>query len=335
MTGFDVVYSKSGLHLPQLGLWLDAQRRQSGTERVFVSHAHSDHIGRHSEVILTPATAALMQARLGGKRCFHSLAFDRPTRFDGPEQPFEITLLPAGHIFGSAMAWVEAGGQSLLYTGDFKLRPSFSAETCTPRPADVLIMETTFGRPEYLMPPTEQVGADIVKFCLDSIRQGAVPILRAYALGKSQELIHWASQTGRPVCVHSSIHELALIYAQHGHLFPPYKILSDLLPTECVIICPPQVQRIPGLTSTTPVRTAVVTGWAINPSCRYQFKCDAAFPLSDHADFNDLIALVDKVKPRKVYTVHGFASPFAQYLRRQGVDAYALSEPDQLELNLV
>jgi Predicted exonuclease of the beta-lactamase fold involved in RNA processing len=31
-------------------------------------------------------------------------------------------LLPAGHIFGSAQCLVFAGEQTLLYTGDFKLR---------------------------------------------------------------------------------------------------------------------------------------------------------------------------------------------------------------------
>ena len=37
-------------------------------------------------------------------------------------------LLPAGHIFGSAQCLVFAGEQTLLYTGDFKLRPGRSAE---------------------------------------------------------------------------------------------------------------------------------------------------------------------------------------------------------------
>ena len=58
-------FERGAIHLPQLGLWLDAHEPQEGPERVFVSHAHSDHTGLHREVILSAATARLMEARLG------------------------------------------------------------------------------------------------------------------------------------------------------------------------------------------------------------------------------------------------------------------------------
>ena len=45
---------------------------------------------------------------------------------------------------------------SPLYTGDFKLRPACSAEPCA-TPRDTLIMETTFGWPHYVFPPTAEV----------------------------------------------------------------------------------------------------------------------------------------------------------------------------------
>jgi Cft2 family RNA processing exonuclease len=56
--------------------------------------------------------------------------------------------------------------------------------------------------------------------------------------------------------------------------------------------------------------------------------------LSDHADFPDLMRFVEAVKPERVYTLHGFAAEFARHLRRRGVQAYALSQNDQLELSL-
>jgi len=95
----------------------------------------------------------------------HVLPFGERRRFEGGPIPFQIPLLPAGHIFGSAMALIEAEGHSLLYTGDFKLRRGLSAEPCTPRPADLLIMETTHGRPEYQFPPTADVLRGVVRFC--------------------------------------------------------------------------------------------------------------------------------------------------------------------------
>jgi DNA ligase 1 len=79
-------------------------------------------------------------------------------------------------------------------------------------------------------------------------------------------------------------------------------------------------------------RVAVLTGWAVDPGCRFRYRADAAFPLSDHADFPDLVELVKRVAPRRVFTLHGFAADFAAHLRTLGFDARALSEDEQLEL---
>jgi Cft2 family RNA processing exonuclease len=81
-----------------------------------------------------------------------------------------------------------------------------------------------------------------------------------------------------------------------------------------------------------PCRTAIVSGWALDPSARFRYGADASFCLSDHADYQDLLAYVAQVQPECVYTVHGYATEFAAELRRLGYRAHALDEPDQLEL---
>ena len=82
------------------------------------------------------------------------------------------------------------------------------------------------------------------------------------------------------------------------------------------------------------VRTAVVTGWAVDSGTIYRSRCDAAFPLSDHADFNDLLRFVELVQPKRVLTLHGYAREFAQTLRARGLDALALGHGNQLEFSL-
>jgi Cft2 family RNA processing exonuclease len=72
----------------------------------------------------------------------------------------------------------------------------------------------------------------------------------------------------------------------------------------------------------------------MDSGCRFRSGTDAAFALSDHADFPGLIEMVRRVNPKKVFTLHGFAAPFARELREMGFDAHALSEPDQLDLAL-
>ena len=78
----------------------------------------------------------------------------------------------------------------------------------------------------------------------------------------------------------------------------------------------------------------MITGWALDPGAIHRYRCDAAFPLSDHADFNDLLRFVELVQPRLVYTVHGFAREFATTLRARGVEAWALGAANQLEFPL-
>jgi Cft2 family RNA processing exonuclease len=98
-----------------------------------------------------------------------------------------VTLLAAGHILGSAQIFAEGEAGSLLYTGDFKLRPGLSAEETQWRHADTLIMETTFGLPQYVMPPTAEVFAAMIAFCRETLEDGAVPVRLGYSLGKAQE----------------------------------------------------------------------------------------------------------------------------------------------------
>ena len=113
-----------GLKITSIDLAVDFRRRQP---RGFISHAHTDHMGRHELAYCTPATSALYQHRYGM----------RPTR----PMPFgealswgnlTLTTHPAGHVFGSAMLAIRGAGGTILYTGDFKLRPSATAEAAAP-----------------------------------------------------------------------------------------------------------------------------------------------------------------------------------------------------------
>jgi hypothetical protein len=124
------------------------------------------------------------------------------------------------------------------------------------------------------------------------------------------------------------------VYRQTGMKFPVYREFDPREANGHIVICPP-VHHGAGLLRHLPARrTAVITGWALDAGAIYRHRCDAAFPLSDHADFPDLLKLVALVQPKKVYTVHGFAREFAAELRARGVEAWALGSANQLELSL-
>jgi Cft2 family RNA processing exonuclease len=98
------------------------------------------------------------------------------------------------------------------------------------------------------------------------------------------------------------------------------------------VIAPPagkdEIRRLPRY------RTALVSGWAQEPSFWPRFGADVAFPLSDHCDFTELLAVVEQSGAEQVYTVHGFTEDLARHLRGRGVRAHPLADSEQLGLAL-
>lgn len=320
---------RNGVWLPQVGWWLDAH---FPVERSFVSHAHFDHLATHREILCSRGTARLMRARLPGERIEHVLPFGHAEQLT---EDCAVTLHPAGHIFGSAQSLLaHATHGTLLYTGDFKLRPGLSAEPCATPAAELLIMETTYGRPHYVFPPADRVLRDIAGFCHDTLDDGETPVLFGYSLGKSQELLSGLAAARLPVMLHPQTLRLTRIYEELGLGFPAYREFDAAAVAGHVVICPPQSAASPFLRKIGVRRTAMITGWALDPGAVYRYQCDAAFPLSDHADFPDLLRFVERVNPRRVLTLHGFAAEFAAVLRERGIEAWAVGQDNQLDLGL-
>jgi Cft2 family RNA processing exonuclease len=293
-----------------------------------VSHAHSDHAGWHPVTIATFATMDLMKARkpVPAGCTLIELDYGEPYSTDRAK----ITLFPAGHILGSAQVLVETNEGRLLYTGDFKRRESLTCFEAASVKANTLVMECTFGHPRYAFPPIERVRESIHAFCTQSLSEGLTPILLAYSLGKSQELLAILAGSGMEIVIHRSAGVMSSVYQRHGVDLGSYSIWNGENHQGKVLIIPPN--RRPSSQKIEKSRSAVITGWAMDASVIYRHKCDAAFPLSDHADHGELIEHVEETGAKSVYTVHGFTEEFAGDLRALGVDALALGGGNQLEL---
>jgi DNA ligase-1 len=316
-----------GVYLPKEDIWLDPFEAKSFA---FISHAHSDHIAPHDEIIVSERTSHLLQARLPGRRIEHILAFGQPATIRG----LRVTLLPAGHIFGSAQFFLETDAGTLLYSGDFKLRLGRSAEAAEWRPAETLIMETTYGLPRYRLPPTELVVQQIVAFCREALEEGATPVLLGYSLGKAQEILCSLAEANLHPMLHSSVYRMTRICEKSGQAFCDYERYDASAVEGKVLICPPSANRSRMLGRIKQKRVAMISGWAVEPNAIYRYQVDAAFPLSDHADYDDLLRYVGLVQPKRVLTLHGFAAEFARDLRDRGIEAWALSAHNQMELTL-
>lgn len=254
---------------------------------------------------------------------FRTLPWGKPCEIGNAR----LTLFPAGHILGSAQALVEWEGTRLLYSGDFKLRPGRSAEPIQVPRADVVIMETTFGRPRYRFPDSALVIEQIREFCRATLAEGFAPVLFCYSLGKGQEVLACLDGVEFPIYLHSRHWEMASLYRDFGVRLPPFEKYQPGGKLDGVLLCASGCRKGRWFANLPNIRTAYISGWAIDSGACWRFGTDAAFPLSDHADYDDLLEYARLTGASTVYTVHGFADQFAGDLRKQGLWAEPLREP--------
>lgn len=320
-----------GLHLPELDLWLDPWDAKPWA---FVSHAHADHFARHESALCSEVSAALVNRRfhLAEKR-IEAVAFHLPIERGG----FRLRLLPAGHIVGSAMLHVTrlSDGASLLYTGDFKTRRGRTAEPVSFLAADTLILETTFGLPNFVFPSAMETEASVLRFVNDAFADGETPVLLGYSLGKAQEALALLAEHDIPALLHPAVAGMTAVCREVGlEMLPEPEVFTGHAPPGHVVIAPPNAIRSKVLRGLKLKRTAMLTGWALQPGSKYRYRVDEVIPFSDHADHPGLMECIQRVRPKRILTVHGFAKEFAAELRGKGLDAWCAMGGDQLELSI-
>lgn len=306
---------RDDLFVPAADLWLDPGRRRA---RAFVSHAHGDHIGRHRAIFATRATAALMRARLGPLDV-EELAWGEWRELGGD---CRLRLHPAGHILGAAQVEIERRGERLVYTGDFRLERSETCEPATIVPCDVLVMECTFGRPHYRFPPRAEVVPRLVEGLREALAEGRTPILLAYAVGRGQELMKLLEPHGFELALAPALHAMVAIYESQGIRFGPYELARPGQTHGKVVLVPPHASSSRLVREAHRPLLIAATGWAQDGAPPY--RADRSYPLSDHADFDELLRYATECGAREVYTMHGF-DEFRDHLRARGIHAHPAS----------
>jgi putative mRNA 3-end processing factor len=325
---------KDGIHIDASKTYVADASSAVGDVNL-VSHAHADHTFRTTPetVVCSAETAALVEARSSG---------DVPDFREGTDA---VTLHPSGHVVGSRAALVESDGASradgasrrYLYTGDFSTRDRLYLEGFDPVDADVLVMETTYGKPTYRFPPEAELQGRIRGWIADHADD--LLLLFGYSLGRAQKLQRLARQaTNRPLLVHDAIRTVNDAIEGATDLSFPAESLSagsdgegensrDLAGDEIVVL-PTNLSRsdrVAKLVERHDALKAGFSGWAVEESFRYRGGYDVTFPLTDHCDFDELIETVDAVDSEVVYTHHGFDEEFADRLAtHHGYDARPL-----------
>jgi Cft2 family RNA processing exonuclease len=318
-----VFHYDRGLKLTKNGLAIDFTRRQP---RAFISHAHTDHMARHEYALCTPETARLYHHRLG-RRPVREMPYRETIEWGG----LRLTAYPAGHCLGSAMLLADDGQTRLLYTGDFKLGPKHTAAEAELPRADILVIECTYGRPEYRHTPRAEAVARLLALVRETIAGGATPVIQAYVVGKAQEVTRILTTAGLRVLQHPDIHAVSQIYADCGVELGEIGVFRGQADPGTVVVVPPMAHRGTCLNRLPRMVTFAVSGWAMDRSARYRLGVDHAIPLSDHADYDELFEAVALVQPSEVYCTHGPES-FVDRLAAAGWNARPLRPSRQLRL---
>ena len=318
----------NSLYVSALDLWIDSTSRR---ERCYVSHGHSDHARAHDVVITSTNNARVCALRFGQRGAatrYETHAFNEPWEFGA----CRLSLFPAGHVLGSSQLLIEGDAGRFVYTGDFKLEDSYTAEPAEVERCDVVLMECTYGRPQYVFPPRSEVAGAMIDWARQALEADAVPIFYAYSLGKAQEALAILGCAGLPLAAHGAIAAMARVYEQAGVALPAHERYdAATFDGARVLLWPPSGRALPKAVRGRAVRTAALTGWAIGRGARHRYGTDTAFPLSDHADFPSLLRYVELAQPRKVLLNHGWRD-FTLRLRKLGIDAEYLESGAQLSL---
>ena len=287
----------------------------------FISHAHLDHI--HASFDGKEVIASSETVHLARERGFNIGNYK--------EEAEGIQTFDAGHILGSRAVLID---DSVFYTGDFALRPRAFLGRGKTSKCDTLVMETTFGSPEYVFPSVEKVIQEVNKLIAELFARGMPAVLMGYPLGKSQILSHYFS-IWDPVYVCESVAKMNKAYSalgvSLGNDFGNYEEAKEkgLLERKPWVLLSPLINGrsnfLKELKGKYNAVSIAFSGWACRPGYKYAMNVDYAFPMSDHCDFNELSQLVTMCSPEKVITVHGQNEKFAVCLRKRGYNAEPFS----------
>jgi putative mRNA 3-end processing factor len=313
-----------GLYCAPADAYIDPVR---AVPRAIITHGHSDHArSGHGHVLATPGTLAIMAARYGEA----SVAASQGARYGETVTVggVKVTLLPAGHILGSAQIRLEHEGCCAVISGDYKRRPD---PTCAPfelSRCDFFVTEATFGLPVFHHPPTAREIGKLLRSL--AIFPERCHLIGVYALGKCQRLIAELRAAGydKPIYLHGALIRLCQLYQELGvplgDLRPVMGVGKQALMGE-IVLAPPSAladrwsRRLPDVLS------CAASGWMQIRARAKQRLVELPLVISDHADWDELTGAMAETGAREIWVTHGREEALVYYAKANGMKAQALS----------
>lgn len=312
------------LHIRAIDAYIDPSVPR---ERAIITHGHADHArSGHGAVLATPDTIAIMKVRYG-EDCagrFEPLDFGVPLRIDD----VTITLVPAGHVLGSAQVLVEQGGQRVVVTGDYKRLPDRTSQPYELVECDLLVTEATFGLPVFQHPHPKLEIARLLKSVADQPER--CHMVGCYALGKAQRVIGLLRDAGwdQPIYLHGAMIRLCELYEELGvplgTLIPATGMPKAAMAGQIVIGPPAAIRDRWSRRFPDPV-TCQASGWMSVKQRARQALVELPLVISDHCDWAELQQTIHEIKAETVWVTHGREDALVYWCRSQGLQAEPLN----------
>ncbi|RJQ74176.1 MAG: ligase-associated DNA damage response exonuclease [Desulfobacteraceae bacterium] len=320
----------AGLYCPAGDFYIDPV---APVDYAVITHGHADHARPgHSHYLASADCAPILKNRLGAEIDVHQLAYGETLRRNG----VRLSLHPAGHILGSAQVRLEEAGRIWVVTGDFKQQVDPTCQPFEPVRCHGLVMESTFGLPVFRWPAAQHTISQINRWWAQNRKDHKTSLLFAYALGKAQRILALLEEIG-PIFLHGAVASVNRIYAQAGIGLPPTLSVSEVNDARqfagALVLAPPLADHPLWTRRFKRAERAYASGWMQIRGNRRRRSLERGFVLSDHADWDGLLAAVRASGAEEVWVTHGFAAELARYLGEQGRRASACNLPYAGEVN--
>ena len=293
--------------------------------RAVITHGHADHArAGHGTVLATPETLAIMAARYGADFAVHTeaCAYGQTISRDA----VDVSLVPAGHVLGSAQAVLRWKGITAVISGDYKRRSDPTCRPFEPVACNLFVSEATFGLPVFRFPDAADEVAKLLKSV--ALFPERTHLVGAYALGKAQRIIRLLREAGydRTLYMHGALAGMNALYQAHGiDLGPLAPATSEArLPGEIVLAPPSAIADKWARRFADPI-PAFASGWMMVRARARQRHVELPLVVSDHADWDELTLTIGEVKPEELWITHGNEEALLRWSALNHVNATALA----------
>ena len=312
-------FTDRGIYCEKADVYLDPWKP---VHKAIITHGHGDHaVSGHDHYLCTEIAMPVIKYRLNPSS-IETLRYGEGIKINGVHFSFH----PAGHIPGSAQIRVEHQGDISVFSGDYKLQRDGISTPLEVVTCNTFITESTFGLPVYKWKPQEEIFNDINAWWRKNQSEGKTSVLAGYTLGKSQRILKNVDCSIGKIFIHGALENINQIMRNQGIDLPATQRVTNETRRDdlsgALVICPPSAVGSTWMRRFLPYSLGVASGWMKLRGTRRRRGADRGFPLSDHADWNDLNYVIKETGATKVFVTHGYTEILAQWLNQNGIEAH-------------